>query len=274
MIENIKYATISQIYVKDLKFYSHENEKDLITLCSELGISFIPDKDRNTIYKLIDNKFVKSKLTEDLKCNPYDRIFDIETLNKFEKGNHDEVLFVIDNNKIKGVVHIVDYNNEFIYFEFYKLIFHFEKNLRDLLIKFNETNDNLIEWMLERSKLSSNNTTREFWNKRYEQCMPNDSKKRGNLIKKRRECSPFQTFYLNDLLHYSCSKGYISQVVKKNIDAINKVRNWVAHNQEIISKNESKIEIPLYNIDGLKKFIIDANLFFEAYEEVETRLNE
>ena len=67
MIENIKYATISQIYVKDLKFYSEENSQDLISLCSELGITFIPDKDRSTIYKLIDNKFVKSELTEELK---------------------------------------------------------------------------------------------------------------------------------------------------------------------------------------------------------------
>lgn len=274
MIENIKYATISQIYVKDLKFYNEDNHNELISLCSELGITFIPDKDRSTIYKLVDNKFVKSELTEDLKCNPYDRIFDLETLVKFEKGNHDEVLFVMDNNKIKGVVHIVDYNNEFIYFEFYKLIFHFEKNLRELLKKKNETNDNLIEWMLEKSKHSSNNTSRDFWKKRHEQCLPEDEKKRDSLIKKRKECSPFQTFYLNDLLHYSCSKGYISDTVKKNIDAINKVRNWVAHNQEIISKNESKIEIPLYNIEGLKKFVTNANIFFDACEEIDTRLNE
>ena len=140
--------------------------------------------------------------------------------------------------------------------------------------KHNETNDNLIEWMLEKSKSSTSDTSRDFWNKRYEQCLPHDSRKRENLIKKRRECSPFQTYYLNDLLHYSCSKGYISKVVKKNIDAINKVRNWVAHNQEIISKNESRIEIPLYNIDCLKKFVTNANLFFEAYEEIDTKLNE
>lgn len=274
MIENIKYSTISQIYVKDLKFYNDESKQDLILLCSELGITFIPDKDRTSIYKLVDSNFVKSEFTEDLKCNPYDRIFDLETLNKFEKGNHDEVLFVIDNNKIKGVVHIVDYNNEFIYFEFYKLIFHFEKNLRDLLKKHNESNDNLIEWMHQKSISSSSNNSKNFWKIRYEQCIPYDLKKKEILIKKRKECSPFQTFYLNDLLHYCCSKGYISAEIKKNIDSINKVRNWVAHNQEIISKNVSKIEIPLYNIEGLKKFVTNANIFFEAYEEVDTKLKE
>lgn len=274
MIENIKYATISQIYIKDLKFYKEDDKQDLISLCSELGITFIPDKNRSSIYKLVESNFVKSELTEDLKCNPYDRIFDLETLNKFEKGNHDEVLFVMDNNKIKGVVHIVDYNNEFIYFEFYKLIFHFEKNIRDLLRKNNESNDNLIDWMLQKSISSTSANSKEFWKKRYEQCNPIDSKKRVELIKKRKECSPFQTFYLNDLLHYSCSKGYISAEIKKNIDSINKVRNWVAHNQEIISKNESKIEIPLYNIDGLKKFVTNANIFFEAYEEVDAMLKE
>jgi hypothetical protein len=42
MIENIKYATISQIYVKDLKFYNEDNKHELISLCSELGIIFIP----------------------------------------------------------------------------------------------------------------------------------------------------------------------------------------------------------------------------------------
>lgn len=70
MIETIKYATISNIYIKDLVFYEEAKREELIVFCRKNGISHLPDTDRITILKLQKDKFEKVELTKDLVCNP------------------------------------------------------------------------------------------------------------------------------------------------------------------------------------------------------------
>lgn len=185
MIETIKYATISQIFIKDLIFYEDQKKDECKKLCNDNGITFLPNKNRKDCYKLINTVFVSQPLSSDIICNPFDRLFDETTLAKFESGNHDEVMFVVENNKIKGVVHIVDYNADFINFEFFKAMYQFEKNLRILLNLKGKTNDSIIEWI---KKEGEND---KFWKTRYEQCMPTDLKKCNQEIKKRKDCNPF-----------------------------------------------------------------------------------
>lgn len=262
MLESIKYATISNIYVKDLIFYDPEKEVELKQMCIDYGISYLPSSDRKTCYRLYNDTFLKSDINENLVCNPFDRIFDPKTIEKFEKGNHDEVMFVMENGIIKGVVHIVDYNNEFINVEFFKNTYHFEKMLRDVLVLKGETNESLLEWMKNKSLKN------DFWKRRFKECMPEDKDRLHNQVKKRKEFNPFQTFYMNDLLHFIASKGFVSMEFKRNIDSITKVRNWVAHNQDLAHKKQS-VSHPLYKIDELKTFVVSANNFFDSYEELE-----
>tara|TARA_R110001583_G_scaffold22884_11_gene85363 strand:+ start:2105 stop:2932 length:828 start_codon:yes stop_codon:yes gene_type:complete len=262
MIESIKYATIANIYVKDLIFYQEDKTKKLVEFCKINGISHLPDKDRNTIYKLNEEKFDQVPLTESLICHPFDRLFDEKTLNKFENGDHDDVMFVVEDGIIKGVVHIVDYNNDFLNIEFYKASYTFERMLRELLIVEGETNDTLIDWMQEKA------STNKFWKNRYYQCMPTDKGKREQLIKKRKDLKEFQTFYLNDLLLFSASKKLVSKTFKQNIEAVKQVRNWVAHSKDLAYRS-GDINKPLYKIKELKTFVANANQFFECYEELE-----
>ena len=265
MLESIKYATISNIYVKDLIFFDEEKIDDLIVMCNNYGITYLPSRDRKSCYKLINGSFILSELTENLICKPYDRIFDEKTLEKFEMGSHDEVMFVLDNEKIKGVVHIVDYNADFINYEFFKATFLFEKMLRKLLTRMNESNETIIEWFKIKSVKSAH------WKNRLEVCLPLDEKKLKEQILKRKECNPFQTFYLNDLLSFAFSKKYVSQEFRNNRKAITEIRNWVSHSKDLTHK--SKIESqPLYKLDGIKDFVSNANIFFNCYEELEELL--
>ena len=262
MIETIKYATISNIYVKELIFYEGQNEKELKEFCYKYGFSYIPDSDRKTIYKLINDEFVKVPLTDDLVCNPFDRLFDLETLNKFESGNHDEVLFVKENDLIKGVVHIVDYNNDFLNIEFYKASYRFERMLRDFLDKSGESNETLIKWIEEKVQDS------DHWSRRYDDLMPKNNMKRAKLERKRKDLKPFQSFYLNDLLYFATSKDLVSENFKKSVEAIKAVRNWVAHDKDLAYKS-TEVGKPLYKIEELRNFVINANQFFQCYEELE-----
>lgn len=262
MIEKIKYSTISTIYVKELIYYDENKEEHLKDFCTRNGITFLPNKNKQSCYKLVNNTFIETPLTNELICKPYDRIFDKTTLEKFEKNNQDEVMFVVEEDKIKGVVHIVDYNTEFLYFEFYKAAFFFEKNLRRLLISKKETNKSLLSWMKEKA------TKNGHWEKRYLECNPEDEAKKNKLYLKRRDCSPFQTFYLNDLLFFAASKRYISKEFRKSLEAIRDIRNWVSHNKDLTHKSELDNN-PLYKIEELKDFVNNANIFFKCYEELE-----
>lgn len=262
MIDNLKYATISQIYVRDLIFYDPEKNAELISFCKHNGISLLPSSDRKSCYQLRAGSFKHMELTEEIMCNPYDRLFDEATLAKFEKGSHDEVMFVTEGGKIKGVVHIVDYNNELINFEFYRVVYQFEKMLRGILHFKNETNDSLLEWMRVKGK------TDRYWGKRYRTCCPESPRKHQELADKRRNCGPFQTFYLNDLLHFIADRNYVNKSFAKSIHQINSLRNWVAHSQDLAHRT-GRVNSPLYRIDELKQFVNHANLFFACYEELE-----
>ena len=263
MLERIKYATISDIYVKDLIFYDENNTEELIKFCHTNHINYLPGKDRTSIYKLINSRFIKVKIQPNLICNPYDRIFDIETLNKFKDGSSDEVMFVMEDELIKGVVHVIDYNTDFINIEFFKLCFGFEKMLRELLRKNNETNDTLIQWFKEKGE------TNGHWNKRYHECMPISPENLRIEENRRSELNQFQTFYLNDLIFFVASRRYVSSFFRKNLQAITSIRNWVAHSKDLATKTE--LDYPIYKIDKLEKFIEDANIFFKCYEELESK---
>lgn len=262
MIDHLKYSTISQIYVKDLIYYEADKEAELAEFCERNGISLLPGPDRRTCYQLQMGAFIRLPLTEEIMCNPFDRLFDEMTLAKFEKGSHDEVMFVMEDQKIKGVVHIVDYNNDFINFEFYKAVYHFEKMLRGILHHLGESNETLLEWMAKKGQNS------RHWLRRYQSCCPADTDMYENQEEKRRNCGPFQTFYLNDLLHFMAFRKYASPFFGKSIQQITGLRNWVAHSQDLTHR-VGTVNSPLYRIDDLKEFVKNVNRFFNCYDELE-----
>ncbi|MWW23146.1 hypothetical protein [Algibacter lectus] len=268
MIDNIKYATISDIYVKDLMFYNENDIPNLIKFCKNNNITCLPGRDRKSCYKLIGHEFKSAKLSPDLVCNPTDLLFDSKTLDKFKSGNHDEVLFVIEKKTIKGVVHVTDYNNSFINFETYKLVYQFENLIRKYLIKKNETNDSLISWMKEEGQNNSH------FEKRYKECMPDDYSKKEMEKNRRLNFNPFQTFFLNDLLYFLISKNYLSSKFNVNsVESIKIVRNWVAHNKDLAHLKFGG-QFPIYQIKELERFVKHINIFFERYEELDFSLKE
>ena len=266
MIETLKYSTISRIYVKDLFFFESTPEKDLIRDCKNWGISYVPSTNRKEVYKFQNGSFKKHPLTDDLVCNPYDLLFSDHTLDKFESGNHDEVLFVIEEGLIKGVVHIIDYNTEFIYLETFKLLHHFEKNLRAYLTSKGETNDSFLDWL--RLESSSNNYLKSL----YGRYCPKDQIKLAECTKRRRESKPFQTFYLSQILDFACSMGHFNFQYEGVGSRINDIRNWVAHSKDITTNNlidNREKDGVLYSMDDLKEFSGSMNVFFDAFEELE-----
>lgn len=255
MIDTLKYATISKIYTKDLKFYNPDDTKGSAAFCERYGITYMPDVSRDKCYEFLGDKFEIRDLSDVPQCSPADLLFSTATLDKFKEAKRaDDVLLVTEKDKIKGVVHIVDYNNEFLYFEFYKLAYYFERNLREFLRLKEETNDSFLKWYRENNKRS----------KRYG---PEPEKE-----KERKALGVFQTFFLPDLLEFASNKKYLS-FNKDERKAIRKVRNWVAHYPDILlnEKKEERTE-GLYDFSRLEEFVKNVEIFFQHYEILEAAL--
>ncbi|PWK19085.1 hypothetical protein [Xanthomarina spongicola] len=259
MLEPIKYTTISSICVRDIIFYEKTNDEYLISFCKLNHISYLPGKDRRSCYKLNGNKFeLIKKIPEELICYPHDLIFSESTIRKFTNGNHDEVMFVMDRGMIKAVVHIVDYNNNELYVELFRLLLKFEKNVRKLLEKCGKKNEDVLEYF----EIESLNST--FFLEKIEYYKSESGKSRilnSNI---------FEAFYLRDLLLFS----YHANILDKrdvNLKKITTIRNWVAHSREVIYINPDS-KHPIYNIEGLKEFVENVQSLFRAFDHVEMKI--
>lgn len=268
MINKLKYATISHIGISNLIFYNQDKEEELVKFCKNNLISFLPSIDRKSIYKLSNENFENCKLEKDFCVNPFDRLFDTLTLKKFEKVDHNEIRFITEGGKIKGVVHIVDYNNEFLQVEFYRAFYKFENNIRTLLIKNNYKNEDFINWVLLKTKNETNINNKNHWAKRYMSLMPSNVAELEKVKIQRLEVNPFQTFFLKELLEF-CFDNEVLDQASVNIDSISILRNSIAHNKDFTSVIENENGDLIYNFKNLQRFIKHANLFFHAYEYVE-----
>lgn len=257
MVERLKYSTISDIYVKEMFFYDETNLTKLLKVCRDWGITYIPDRNRKQVHKLVNGKFSLQELSDDLICNPTDLLFSDDTIANFQSGNHDEVMFVIENEKIIGVVHIMDYNNEWLYLAAYKLLYQYEKRLRKFLVQRGESDQTLLEWIA-----SNNNKIRT---KKANGTGPFSISE----IKKRKEFKPFQTQNLSTLLEFSSEKGHLKYDYHQCLKKIKDLRNWIMHSKDLApKKQDNSLGGPIYSIEHLKNFVHGFNLLFETYEYI------
>src|SRR5690606_1749651 len=192
MNSKLKYATIADIGIYDIFFYDIKKEAELVTFCKQEGISFLPSKNRKQLYKLVEDRFILHELSRELCIKPYERIFEKDTLKKVKALIHKEIQFIVEDDLIKGVVHIIDYKSEFIQVELYRVLFKFEVQLRELLVRKNFTNEDFIEWVTNKVESEKDNNSRKFWLSRLDQLLPKDPKKMKDVIIKRKEFKPFQ----------------------------------------------------------------------------------
>ncbi|MGV8964057.1 MAG: hypothetical protein ACOH2V_11850 [Candidatus Saccharimonadaceae bacterium] len=253
MIKNLKYAIIADIGIFNPIFYDEHKKEDLVRMCIDNGITYLPNRSRKSAYKLVNNQFVETKIEEHLKVNPYDRLFDQETINKFVKVNPNELRFIMERDEIIGVVHIVDYNNDFIDVELFKALLEFETNLRKLFIYKGLTNNSFITWVRERPE---SNMEGHHWHKRLYQIQ--------NQREEQENANPFQTFYLRELLEFAESEKLID-LYNSEIEEINQLRNLLAHNKDVISHSNKKGSI-IYNSERLQDFANQMKVFFYAFD--------
>lgn len=259
MIKKLKYAIIADIGNFNPVYYEADKEAELIAYCTKNGFTYLPSKSKKSVYKLENNRFVRKGIEDIVKVNAFDLIFDQKTIHKFEEPNHNEVRFIVENNEIKGVVHIVDYNSVFISVELYKGLFQFESNLRQLLINNDLSNEDFIEWVRDEAAKSDS----DYWHRKLK------------TLEYRREqmsfANLFQTFNFRDLLIFSKQQKLIN-LSDREIDNLSDVRNSVAHNKDVTSHTDENGSI-VYDFEGLDIFLEQMNSFFQSYELLAEKVN-
>ena len=184
-----------------------------------------------------------------------------------------EIKFLVDKGSIIGVVHIVDYNNEFVAVEIYRSFHRFENALRSLLMKNGLSNEDLISWVkINRDAEMFNSNEGFYWSDKYKRLMPLDPIKLSKVEKQRSMVYPFQTFYFSDLLEYALDINLLDRNIFIT-KSLYELRNFMAHNRHFIAMAESDEGQLIYNFNHLKNFVKNINTFFSASEELERLLN-
>lgn len=116
---NYQKLTFENIMQDKILFYDKELEIACYDICNTLKIDNMPGYDSNYYYELIDNKFEKAQIVDEVKLEINDRIFEPQNIEKFNNNKHN-VLFVYSGKILKGIVHFADYNRNIV----------FEKNSR------------------------------------------------------------------------------------------------------------------------------------------------
>ena len=261
MINKLKYAIIANIANFKPIYYEPQNEEMLIAYCNKNGFSHLPSKDKRSVYKLVNNQFEEKRLEGVYTVNASDFIFDHSTIRKFEEPNPNEIHFIVERGHIKGMVHIVDYNNIYINVELFKALLKFESNLRQLLIDHDLDNEDFITWVADKATLKDNS----YWHR-----------KKNNLLNNRKQmkyANLFQTFSIRDLLHFAQHKN-ILPLSDREIDDVSDIRNSLAHNKDVTSQMDALDGSIVYDFYGLKVFAEKMRSFFNSYEVLKERATE
>jgi len=273
MNERLKNAKIKDIAVTNLIYYDSVKEEFLKQFCYRNRISYLPAADRKSVYKLNHSGFTPISLSQDYCLAPDELLFDLNTVKKFEKIDENEIKFLVDKGSIIGVVHIVDYNNEFVAVEIYRSFHRFENALRSLLMKNGLSNEDLISWVkINRDAEMFNSNEGFYWSDKYKRLMPLDPIKLSKVEKQRSMVYPFQTFYFSDLLEYALDINLLDRNIFIT-KSLYELRNFMAHNRHFIAMAESDEGQLIYNFNHLKNFVKNINTFFSASEELERLLN-
>jgi len=157
-------------------------------------------------------------------------------------------LFLISNDKLKGIVHYSDYNRESVYIYLYSQILNFEKSLRGLLVKNGLRNKDMIKYFKEKIQNGPAKDKKTYREKVKE--INNNSLK---------SFSEFQLFYLLDLI-FLLGHHRIATIDQ----GVNNLRKYVMHSKDFIEHKDSEEMPSLYRFASFKKIF---NLVLTLYKE-------
>lgn len=244
--EDIAFA---DIMTEGVIYYDDEYLEECGEFCRIREIDFLPHIHNCRFRHRYDNvarEFTQEKIEQDQFVSPTDSIFPNYLIKKFEKY---QVLFVRHHNSIVGVVHFSDYNRACVYDSLYSSLFLLERGLVYLTVKFAGYTKGHLGAFLKKA------VSKE------KQSLPlSASDFRGGEIT------------LRHVLKYVENYG-ILKIKKADINQIIRLRNDIAHSDDLVSKNKKKKSISLeYDFNSYRMLLVRKTSLDVALRQLENRL--
>ena len=220
-------------------------------ICDYLKIDNLPAIDGRHFFRSDGVSFTQHELLPEHKLFVNNRLFDDYVLQQFAANRHD-VLFVFEEDALRGVVHLCDYNRDIVLQCIQDDILSFERKLRHLILLHGFRNDDMRSYFAYKRDKTSKGNDKTFY-----QAKIDSYDRRSAEID---TLGYFQSFDFSDLLNFASSeftqcifkaKPYTYDGIQRSGgDILRELRNIAMHGKNPVAINK---ETSVYSIDSLKK---------------------
>lgn len=244
--------TANDIMTTSLVYYDEEFKNDCLQFCRRRGIAWLPSLDCcSERFLLKDGAFVKTDYSSGMTIDAGTPVFHKSFLESFAA---EPLLAVVEGESILGVLHFSDYNHHQISVYLYRLFHEYEVSLRSLLNEFGLANQDMGD--LFKKKSGSN----RYFDKRLEQF-----NKMESFLS---ESSPFQHFYINDLVLLANHRG----IMQLSQDVV-QLRNMTMHAHNFVNLNDVATNDLIFDFKSFSSFFNLAQCLIKDLMKVKNRMN-
>jgi len=253
-----KSIRIADIQTSEIKYYDELYEDICFKFCNERNIDCLPSlEDSNTVYVKgeKDKKFKIEEIKENRIVNQFEHIFSPNLLGKFS-DNH--LLLAHNNSELVGVIHFSDYNKPVVMTYLYSQIASYERILRNHLYVRKFQNSDIIDYFKWKKDKAKRDNDKDFYSRKI-----NKYKRNATEVEK---SSPFQSFYLTELIGFLNHKGS-----KLNHNNVTELRNMIMHARDLVSLEDWNTRDFIYDFESFKKFFGSVTILFADKMRIENR---
>ncbi len=259
-----KPITFADIMEKDLYYYDPSRKDICRRFCEMLHISYLPHLSEEPSFFSWNAKKEEFEgpnvITHRVSVKADDPIFQPSVLKKFSYHHHN-VLFVLEENRLAGVVHIADYNKNSVLLTYYAYLLDFEKKLRELLIFCGRTNADLVNYYKRMMGILYGGP-QEHCRRQYNDYMRNEKK-----IRMMEALGPFQAFPIADLMYFA-REQQLFNIELTDVQELKELRNSIMHGQDVVGQDDR-----LFSMESMQKHFERIQLFEKYYSMLKINLN-
>jgi hypothetical protein len=245
--------TFENIMQPEILFYDKKMEAACFDICGHLKIDNMPAINGKNYYELHNKQFKKKTIGNVHKLYLDDSVFSPALLKKFRVNNHN-VLFVFEENVLRGVVHISDYNRNNVLESVQDDLLAFERKLRQLILLNGFKNEDMQDFFLQMKNSSKDKNEKNYYARKI--------KSYDYRINEINNFGQFQLFEFSDLMNFA--ENSFSKVVhqindysingkqKTGKEILRELRNLVMHGKNPVTKENEKL---IYSIRSLQGFM-------------------
>ncbi len=267
----IKTLTIGDITSKSLLYYDEKRIQECLGICNYLKIDFLPLIGKTEYAERIGETYTIKKIEENISISEYKHLLTNEVREKLTKAKHN-VVFVIEGQVIKGVLHISDLNKNIVLQALQHDLLTFERNLRQWFLLNEISNEQIISFFKERSNRKEGF---QYWKRQFEEF---ESMRHKGELDRFGELQHFNLSHLLDFGNSSISNNLFStkETVESNETGIEvrklilELRNNAMHAKDNI---DTKSDLQIHSVSSLDKLFKYLDTFISKFEYLESLIH-